>query len=193
MAVVFSGPGVMYIGMSTGTAATWQGWNQAYATTVTSSTVTINAQSWGTWNQAYDNTTERAAEREAADARMRERREQQRRDQEERRELARQAQARAEELLVALLTDEQAASRREHGWFAVRGSASKRVYRIHATGIANNVDRLGDDGKRERVFCAHPPGVPAADVHLAQLLSLATDEDAFLRVANSHVPHPVAA
>lgn len=97
------------------------------------------------------------------------------------------ASQRAEELLLSLLSDEQAASWREHEWFAVRGSQSGRTYRIHATGIANNVDRMTADGKkRETVFCAHPAGLPKSDVHVAQMFLIATDEPEFLRIANAH-------
>ncbi len=162
---------------STGTnAGIWQSWN---VTGTTASTLTLTNLTWTGWNEAYQETADQRAERER-------RAEQRRAEAAGQRRQHEAAVARAEELLTALLSDEQAVSRRDRGWFAVRGSRSGRTYRIHSTGTAGNVDRLGADGRREMTFCAHPPGVPAPDVHLAQMLSLATDEDGFLRVANSH-------
>jgi hypothetical protein len=92
------------------------------------------------------------------------------------------ARARAEALLVLMLTPEQAACRVEHGWFEVLGSAGGR-YRIRS-GIAGNVRLLNGDNHETAALCAHPQGLPEADVHLAQLLALADDELAFRRVAN---------
>ncbi len=69
----------------------------------------------------------------------------------------------------------------------MRGSESGRTYRVRR-GIADNIDRIADDGKRRDMsYCAHPDGLPAADVNLSQLLLIATDEPAFLRIANAHV------
>lgn len=183
-AVITQGPGTLYVttaNMTTTAATIWQDWNQFYTTTGS----TITGVTWNTWNAAWTETAEQAAARQARERQAAEQYAEQARQQARQLEAARE---RAEELLTALLTGEQAASRRESGWFAVRGSSSGKTYRIHSTGISNNVDRLGEDGRRERIFCAHPPGLPAPDVHLAQMLALATDEDAFLRVANSHVP-----
>lgn len=176
------GPGVMHVGTTSGTSSVsfrydsmWVNWNLQYTTNATGSTV---MPQWITWNTGYEETAEQAAGRErqhAESARLAAQANQR----------YRQAQERAEELLGWLLSDEQAASRREHGFFTVRGSRSGAVYRIHDTGISGNVDRLDASGHRDMVYCAHPPGVPAADVHLAQMLLLATDEDEFLRVANA--------
>jgi hypothetical protein len=75
----------------------------------------------------------------------------------------------------------------------VHGSRTGRVYRIRR-GVAGNVDRLAEVGDAAEVtYCAHPPGLPAEDVNLAQLLLLATDEDAFLRVANASRPYRLQA
>ena len=100
--------------------------------------------------------------------------------------LAEIAQDQANELLIELLSDEQQRTWIEQHWFEVVGSESGRVYRIRS-GNTNNVVRLTEDqSQRERVFCAHPPDIPDADVNLAQMLLLVTDEPAFLAVANSH-------
>lgn len=181
-----TGPGTMYVGTtSSATTTTWANWNQAYVTggtlSFSHSTITIADHQWQSWNTVTEETAEQAAGRERL-------REQQAALLEEQRRGLRQAAARAEELLLLMLSDEQAASRREHGWFAVRGSQSGSTYRVHDRGIANNVDRLDAEGRREMIFCAHPAGVPAPDVHLAQLLLIATDEAEFLRIANSHRP-----
>jgi hypothetical protein len=176
---------------STSTPLAWEAWNQQLTSSTTGSIIVsaTGTVQWGAWNTAYEETAEEAAAREERNRVLREAAEQARAEAEERnrvlREAAEQAQARAEELLEAMLSDEQAASRRDSGFFTVRGSSSGAAYRIHNKGITGNVDRLDGEGRREVVFCAHPPaGIPVADVHLAQMLSLVTDEDAFLRVAN---------
>lgn len=184
MPVITTGPATLYITTSNttqciGNDPVWANWNEQWTTVgSTTSTVYLTDAQWTVWNTAYTETAEQAAAREA-------REEQARREVRQQFEVAR---ARAEELLVSLLSDEQAVSRRDHGWFAVRGGTSGRVYRIHSNAIAGNVDRLGEDGRRDMIYCAHPPGLPAADVHLAQMLQLAADEEGFLRVANAHRP-----
>jgi hypothetical protein len=104
------------------------------------------------------------------------------------------AHSRAREVLLSLLTDEQAASYAEKGWFEVRGSRGGR-WRIRARGQAGNVDLMPEIGdEREASFCCHPPGgLPDADAHLAQMLHLVTDEDGFRRTANLAYRRPVAA
>lgn len=181
----------------------WQYWNQAYCTSSTTGTndpwILLGTNSsattltWGTWNTVYEETQEQKLAREAADrqrldAQIERNRQRMERVAEEQRRAA-QADARAEELLLAMLTGEQAATRREHGWFEVRGSRGHR-FRIRP-GLYANVDRMPDIGdERELSLCAHPYGVPDADAHLAQMLALVTDEDAFLAVANVHYRRP---
>ena len=172
--------------------ATWTNWNQTiyYGTT---GTITMGGNTWGSWNQEYQLTEEQIAERAERQARhdqvMQEQYEIQRREQAERTRIATEAGERANELLIELLSDEQQRTWIEHHWFEVRGSETGRVYRIRY-GDVNNVDRIieTEDGgrRRERVFCAHPPGLPLADSNLAQMLLLTTDESAFIRVANHH-------
>lgn len=97
--------------------------------------------------------------------------------------------SRAEELLLTMLTVDQAADReRGRDGFLVMGSAGG-VYRIRP-GTAGNVDWIQADGTVGGTLCAHPTmdhhWLPEPDVHLAQLLALTTDEAAFVRVANVH-------
>lgn len=92
---------------------------------------------------------------------------------------------RAEELLLSMLTEEQAASYKVRGWFEVRGSRGGR-WRIRNVGQAGNVDLMPEIGdEAEMSFCCHPPDhLPVADAHLAQMLHLVTDEDGFRATAN---------
>lgn len=192
---VTSGPVMLY---TTTSNSTWQAWN----TTSTATTLT-----WDAWNQVYWtslgtttlqwNYTEARPAAETAEQRAeRERRRQEQdRVREEYREAARKmaeaARQHAEELLTALLTDGQNATWREHRYFTVRGSSSGRTYRIRR-GISGNVDLMAEyEDTAEVTYCAHPPGIPAEDVCLAQLFLLCTDEDAFLAVANVHRRHVV--
>jgi len=171
---------------------TWQCWNQAVYSTTASSTMTLTLlPAWGTWNAAYEESLEQRAERERLVA---QRLADWQREQQERARIREQAHARAEELLLSLLTDEQAASRRERGWFEVRGSAGGR-YRIRRSSQAGNVDLMPETGEeREASYCCHPSGgLPDADAHLAQMLALVTDEDRFLRTANVAYQRPEAA
>jgi hypothetical protein len=146
--------------------------------------------SWIQWNTCYTGTAEQQAERAARERQVQADWQQRYEEQERERAAVRE---RAEELLTALLTDEQLQTWREHQWFTVRGSSSRRTYRIRR-GITGNVDRMTETGNEAEVrYCAHPPGIPAEDVCLAQLLLLTTDEDAFLRVANATPRQPQAA
>lgn len=201
-----TGPVTIYAG----TTGTWRAWNQAYVTTA--NTITTSGTTWQNWNQSwsaagtvssmslnyttggwiqwntdYTETQEQRAERERLGEAARVHAE---REQEERQRTRELARARAEELLVALLSDEQAGTWREHSYFTVRGSRSGALYRIRR-GISGNVDRMlpGQPGIPEVTFCAHPPGIPAEDVCLAQMFLLVTDEEAFLAVANIHQRH----
>ncbi len=166
----------------------WQSWNQQYtgttATTVQYTTVDVSGCTWGQWNQAHEETREQREareRREVADARNRLR--------------AAEARARAHDraldLLLSLLSEEQAASYRDNGWFVVRGSDGRR-YRIRRGGQSGNVDLLPEVGdEREATFCAHPPGrLPDPDAHVAQMLHLVTDAPDFRKIANVHYLRP---
>lgn len=201
--VITSGPVTVYMSTVSSSSSTWQAWNTAGTTTLT----------WDAWNQVYwtslGTTTDSSLQWNYAEARpampvaetaeqrarreedQERRRQELERAQERSRELAEAARQNAEQLLTALLTDEQNTTWREHSYFTVLGSSSGRTYRIRR-GIAGNVDLMAEyEDAAEVTYCAHPPGIPAEDVCLAQLFLLCTDEDAFLAVANVHRRHVV--
>lgn len=164
-------------------STTWVNWNLAYSGTLTmgtGGTVLMLPATWTAWNSAYTETAEQRGLRERQQARYQA-------EQAEWHEARLRASDRAAELLASLLTDEQMASYRDKGWFEVRGSRGGR-WRIRNRGQSGNVDLMPEIGdERLATYCAHPPeGLPAGDAHLAQMLALVTDEDAFRRVANLH-------
>lgn len=189
-------PGSLYV---TSDGTVWAGWNTTYVTAATmtlttggitcgnwpftSSTAGVNTTvtgGWIAWNTAYEETCEQreARERQAAEYQA---------QADERRRVREAADARAGELLLSLLTEEQAATWREHGWFEVRGSRGGR-WRIRNRGQSGNVDLMPEIGEeRDASYCAHPPGsLPDPDAYVAQMLHLVTDEDGFKRTANLH-------
>lgn len=95
------------------------------------------------------------------------------------------ARERANTLLVEKLTPEQQATWTEQAYVAVAGSQSQRLYRIRGDGTYSmNVD-CPEAGY---TYCAYPENayeMPLADVVLAQMLWLTTDEPEFLRMANT--------
>lgn len=107
----------------------------------------------------------------------------------ERRRARAEATDRAVLLLRSILTPEQCASMDEHDCFEVIGSAGGR-YRIRLHTVNGNIEWLDADGRVGGRICAHPTmaehWLPMADVALAQLLALTTDERAFAAVANLH-------
>jgi hypothetical protein len=142
--------------------------------------ITNSTAAWTFWNTSYVETEARQAERERQAAEHAARREENRREREAARE-------RALELLGYVLTEEQMTSYQEKGWFEVISNKGRR-FRIRDNGVAGNVDLMPEIGEqREATYCAHPPGgLPDPDVHAAQALALATDEESFLQVANCH-------
>lgn len=173
----------------------WPYWNAGYTngtllyTEVSSGTTLITGPQWQNWNLRYEQAAEYTAEQRAAQEERRRLVDAQQAEWRRQRETERARQAvvnsRAEELLLALLTDEQARTYREHGWFEVRGSKGGR-WRIRNSGQAGNVDLMPEIGnERDASFCCHPPGgLPDPDAHLAQMLHLVTDEDGFRETAN---------
>jgi len=183
--------------MTTGDTA-WIAWNNGVTTTTgslalnytTGTAYVSTGGQWVAWNASY---TEMTEEQEAAFAEAQRVAEERRLAQEaqwaaERAECDK-ASERAEELLLSLLSEEQAATYREHGWFEVRGSSGRR-WRIRNRGQSGNVDLMPEIGDvRQATYCAHPPGrLPHADAHVAQMLALVTDDEAFERTANRHYP-----
>lgn len=101
------------------------------------------------------------------------------------------AQHRALCLLRTWLTPQQRRDLRTRREFAVTGSAGGRYRLRPATGSVQAVER---HKTREfaigTTFCLHDPenALPAADVTLAHLLMLWTDEPGFLAASNHHAP-----
>lgn len=93
---------------------------------------------------------------------------------------------RAESLLLSMLDPRQRMTYNQHRFVEVIGSEGG-YYRVWMTSPAGNV-QLVHPGKilaRPGAYCAHPPQViPMADMILAQLLYLRTNEAGFLAVAN---------
>jgi hypothetical protein len=184
----------------TTTDTTWTAWNNNV--TSTTGSLALNYASgtayvstgtqWLSWNTSH---TEMTEEQAAAFAEAQRAAEERRAAQEaERAALTAErgkASERAVELLLSLLTPEQAASYQEHGWFEVRGSSGRR-WRIRNRGQSGNVDLMPEIGdEREMSLCAHPAGwLPDADAHVAQMLALVTDDEAFARTANVHYRRP---
>jgi len=163
----------------------WASWNTTYSTTSSwgsnslytlSAGYTTSSTIWTGWNTAWRESAEQRARREQHQAQAA-----------SRHQARAVASARAEELLLALLTEEQAATYQEHGWFEVRGSRGGR-WRIRNRGQSGNVDLMPEIGEeRQATYCAHPPDhLPDADAWIAQMLHLVTDEEGFRKVANLH-------
>lgn len=103
----------------------------------------------------------------------------------ERERKRREAEARANELLLDCLTQEQKGDMERDGFFFVDSKRPGRRYRLR-NGRVGNVDVL-EGGKVTHRLCAHPaPNVPDGDTRLAQKLMLEHQEDVFLSRANRH-------
>jgi hypothetical protein len=98
------------------------------------------------------------------------------------RELKRIAsEARAEELLLMCLTEEQRGCYLANGFIEINTDTTR--YRIKK-GRSKNIEKLAADGTTELLYCVHPDiYVPYGDNMLAQKLLLETDEAKFLKLA----------
>ena len=91
------------------------------------------------------------------------------------------AAAKAEELLLACISDEQKKQYLEQGYFET--IVNDNLYRIKK-GRSGNVELI-ENGKPSSKFCIHPNMfVPDQDTMLAQYLLLHSDEPKFLKLAN---------
>ena len=119
-------------------------------------------------------------------AMRREREEAQRKQYEEEitRRKAKAAEAKAEQLLVALLSLSQRAELEKDRTFTVIGGKTKRRYRVAAGQTHGNVKEVDENGKIVASLCCQPENVPTWDANLAQKLMLERCEDEFLRIAN---------
>jgi len=99
---------------------------------------------------------------------------------------AAEAKARAEELLVSLLDEEQEEEWKLSRTVTVKVSDVKSV-RIKE-GWAGNCEELDENGHVIARHCIHPStSVPNADNMISQLLMLETDPDEFFRISNRSV------
>ncbi len=200
MAVMTTGPAQIWITNTTSSTAgnVWANWNQAWTSIGTTTGAWIQWNSVYTFGAPVTYTEYQETEQERAErydrvkvvADWERRRQEQEEAQERYRAKQEEASRHANELLLALLSDEQAVTWQEHHWFDVHGGRTGRRYRIRH-GIVHNVNLMSEYADEAEVnYCAHPPGVPAEDVCLAQMFLLVTDEDAFLRVANARRLRP---
>jgi hypothetical protein len=91
---------------------------------------------------------------------------------------------RSRELLLSHLTPRQRATFEKHKWFVVVGGKTMQRYRIHTNTFAGNIDVLEGDQVKHRL-CVHCSSrIPLHDHHLAQKLSLESDEEYILSIAN---------
>ena len=106
---------------------------------------------------------------------------------EKRRRAHRRGQRRAMRLLRSLLPEEQREAVRRSGCFRVVGSLGG-VYRLHPHhGAVERVERHGRHWFATVNYCLHDDGreMPAADLTLAHMLWLLSDEARFLAEANA--------
>lgn len=93
------------------------------------------------------------------------------------------ARAKARELLLRFLDEQQRQSHDASGGFEVVGKSGS-IYRINH-GIAGNIERLDRCGRTMERWCVHPSAaLPAEDAMLAQLLHLREDDAGLRRIAN---------
>lgn len=100
------------------------------------------------------------------------------------------ARSRSRSLLSSCLTKQQRQTLDAHGWFEVWGSRSHRRFRISRRGLVGNVD-VFEGAEVVLRLCAHcDERLPLDDHLLAQKLTIESDEDRFLQVANVHWSAP---
>jgi hypothetical protein len=129
---------------------------------------------------------ERVAQRAAEEAAAREAWEAYRAERRRREEEYRLAAERSRQLLDRCLTAAQRASMTERNYFTLTSNRGHQ-WQINCYGQAGNVSLLGASGMPLAHYCAHPAGgVPDPAAWLVQMMTLATDELAFLRVANPY-------
>lgn len=114
---------------------------------------------------------------------------------EERHRHMKTAEARAKEMLVRLLTDEQRETF-QSGYINVTGSCGG-AYRIYCgESYSGNIVSFQKNGERRGSYCAHPEwgrDLPRHDMFLGQLLLLTCDEPTFLKVAVFYRAYPPGA
>jgi hypothetical protein len=96
-------------------------------------------------------------------------------------------QRRAMRLLRSWLSAAQREQLRRNRSFVARGSRGGRYRIVPGTGVTQRIERHGKRDYARSSYCLHPDEwIPPADIAIAHLLLLRTDEAAFLRRANEH-------
>lgn len=187
-----------------------QVWKSWYVSTNTSTAVTYNLDAqyvWDNWtNQYYTIRDAYEVERRAQLRppagehvdRLREQRRLVREQEEERRVTREKANARAQELLLLTLSQEERAHFEEHKELRITGSSGTVwIVRVNS-GYSGNVCKLNDQGDEVLRICAHASEyvgddftkLPKWDQFAAQVLALKADDEAFEQIANVHWRRP---
>jgi hypothetical protein len=88
--------------------------------------------------------------------------------------------------LFSFLSEDQQRTYLEHESIEVVGSAGGRY--LIRSGVVGNIAWMNEQGERGGTLCCHPVDerLPLADIMLAQMLALVTDEESFVRLANRY-------
>jgi hypothetical protein len=200
-----------YDGGTGGTSSVWSYWNTGTTTTsstsssvwytwvtpsVTTSTTSATTLVWNTWVDGQNNRLIIPVRAPAAPALVltpeqieseRVRREERDRLWKAQQAARKAAEDRAQELLMAHLTEAQREAIKARNFFIVEGGKSKEKYRIWTTkGIHGNIEKLDKAGKAVANLCVQLKETvcPNGDHFLAQKLMLELAEDDILKVAN---------
>lgn len=90
----------------------------------------------------------------------------------------------SKKLLVENLTPVQLKTLAIEDFFEVRGSRTRKTYRIHCNMGGPNVDVMGFFGPAKRICFGPKEHLPRYDKYLIQKVALEVDEDSVLAVAN---------
>lgn len=176
----------------------WTAWNDTYTTTTwTTTNSSCTSSTWDAWNYyaprrrdsvwyAWNGATSTTTANLYVEPRVVETDEQRAAREERERQRAAdaaEAKARATELLLSVLDEQQAADFLERKEFTVEGSDGKRY--LIREGRMHNVFEIDEDGNRVVEICGHVrPHIPNEDNLAAQKLALETDAPRFLQIAN---------
>jgi hypothetical protein len=154
----------------------WQEWVDNTSMTVPASmyvrqSTAVAASAWQFWVHKHSETIEQRRLREEQDQRYRE---EQARQQQERTD----AEQRAHQLLLDVLTPQQRELYDRTKLIVVKGGKSGKEYQIDTRHSTHNVTCEG------RRYCAHTPGYPIGDIIVAQKLAIEQNEEHFLERAN---------
>lgn len=95
------------------------------------------------------------------------------------------AEVRARDLLDTVLDPAQRDEMKQHRYFTVIGSTTKRRYRVHVDkGRHGNITEVDARGQPVRRLCCAPTECPESDALVGQKLFLEMSEEEFVRTAN---------